>query len=395
MGEKRRDSRGRILHRGESQMKNGRYRYTYYTNGKQHALYSWRLIESDKLPKEKQECRPLRTMVAEMKNNVNDLSLADITLYEFCKRSVEQRMNLRDLSKETYYVSLKLLKKYSIANQKVAFIKKGDVKSLIRALYNDGYSFNTISIMKQIMSTSFTEAIEDELMDRNPAEFRLDHVIQRAETETTALTGEEKKSYLEFLRGSPNYSRYYDWMYALFHTGMRIGEFSGLTVDDINFVKRYINVDHQIRLASGGGYVITNSPKTKSGFRKIPMDDELYYCFKRIVQNAMANKIHVIIDGRSNFLFTTSRGNPMVTANWASMMRTSVRAYNKVHDVPLPAITPHVCRHTFCTELIHAGVNITTVQYLMGHASVGTTLSIYTHTKFDDVQQDLRRVRLS
>ena len=58
---KRKDNKGRILRNGESQMKDGRYRFQYTDGrGKRHALYSWRLVETDKLPAGKRPDRCLR-----------------------------------------------------------------------------------------------------------------------------------------------------------------------------------------------------------------------------------------------------------------------------------------------------------------------------------------------
>lgn len=66
MSVKRRDKKGRILHDRESQSSDGRYRYTYYENGKQKALYSWKLEKTDKLPAGKRECKALREQIAEL-----------------------------------------------------------------------------------------------------------------------------------------------------------------------------------------------------------------------------------------------------------------------------------------------------------------------------------------
>ena len=63
MKDRKRDQKNRILRDGESQQKDGRYRYTYYVDGKQHCLYSWRLEAKDKLPEGKRECLPLREQI--------------------------------------------------------------------------------------------------------------------------------------------------------------------------------------------------------------------------------------------------------------------------------------------------------------------------------------------
>lgn len=66
MSIKRRDHKNRILRDRESQSKNGRYRYTYYEDGKQKCIYSWKLVPTDKLPEGKKDCLSLREQIAEI-----------------------------------------------------------------------------------------------------------------------------------------------------------------------------------------------------------------------------------------------------------------------------------------------------------------------------------------
>lgn len=66
----------------------------------------------------------------------------------------------------------------------------------------------------------------------------------------------------------------------------------------------------------------------------------------------------------------------------------------KYRDNPLdqlPRITPHTLRHTFCTRLVMSGMNIKTVQYLMGHSTVSVTLNVYSHIRSSaDVIKEFR-----
>lgn len=63
--------------------------------------------------------------------------------------------------------------------------------------------------------------------------------------------------------------------------------------------------------------------------------------------------------------------------------------YNKSHAIQLPDVTPHILRHTFCTNCINAGMNIKTVQYLMGHATSKMTLDVYTDCNLDKVNDEI------
>ena len=55
-------------------------------------------------------------------------------------------------------------------------------------------------------------------------------------------------------------------------------------------------------------------------------------------------------------------------------------------------ITPHVCRHTYCSDQAKAGMDPKTLQYLMGHSDIGVTLNTYTHLGLEDAAGELRRM---
>ena len=57
-----------------------------------------------------------------------------------------------------------------------------------------------------------------------------------------------------------------------------------------------------------------------------------------------------------------------------------------------PKITPHVCRHTFCSNMARSGMNLKTLQYIMGHSDISVTLNTYTHLTFDDAKAEFGRV---
>ena len=58
----------------------------------------------------------------------------------------------------------------------------------------------------------------------------------------------------------------------------------------------------------------------------------------------------------------------------------------------MPTITPHVCRHTFCSIMAKSGMNPKTLQYIMGHSDISVTLNIYTHLKYEDVEKEVDRI---
>ena len=58
----------------------------------------------------------------------------------------------------------------------------------------------------------------------------------------------------------------------------------------------------------------------------------------------------------------------------------------------MPKVTPHVCRHTFCSNMAKSGMNPKTLQYIMGHSDISVTLNVYTHLNYDDAEEEMQKV---
>ena len=153
--------------------------------------------------------------------------------------------------------------------------------------------------------------------------------------------------------------------------------------------KRTISIDHQLQRTEKLVYI--NTTKTKAGKRVIPMQDDVYECFKRILAIRPKLKIEPMIDGYCGFLCFDKDGNPMVALHWEKYFQHAVEKYNSIYRVQLPRITPHVCRHTYCSNMAKSGMNPKVLQYLMGHSDISVTLNTYTHLKFDDAKEKPRK----
>lgn len=97
-------------------------------------------------------------------------------------------------------------------------------------------------------------------------------------------------------------------------------------------------------------------------------------------------------NGYAGFLFLDKNDRPMVALHWEKYMQHIVEKYNKIYRIQMPKVTPHVCRHTFCSNMAKSGMNPKTLQYIMGHSDISVTLNVYTHVQFDDAQAELLRV---
>ena len=78
--------------------------------------------------------------------------------------------------------------------------------------------------------------------------------------------------------------------------------------------------------------------------------------------------------------------------HWEHRFNNMVHRYNEIYRVQMPSITPHVCHHTYCSNMARSGMNPKTIQYLMGHSDIGVTMNTYTHLGLEDAQEELKRV---
>ena len=99
-----------------------------------------------------------------------------------------------------------------------------------------------------------------------------------------------------------------------------------------------------------------------------------------------------MIDGYAGFLYLDMNDRPLVALHWQHYFKRIREKYDEAGGAPMPIVTPHVCRHTFCSNMARNGMNPKTLQYLMGHADVSLTLNTYTHVDYDDVLQEVLRV---
>ena len=221
--------------------------------------------------------------------------------------------------------------------------------------------------------------------------FQLAGVIYNDEKTRQAITKEQMKKFLKFVHDDNVYCKYYEVFYILFHTGMRISEFCGLTLKDIDMQNRVIDINHQLQRTSWGEYVIEPT-KTNAGTRKLPMTEDVYQMFKAIIEDRPTDLPEIMVAGYCGFLFRDKNGMPEVAMHWEHRFNHSVKRYNDIFKVQMPNITPHVCRHTYCSNMARARMNPKTLQYLMGHSDISVTMNVYTHLGFDDAKDEMIRL---
>lgn len=395
MSEIRKDNKGRRLATGESQDKDGRYRYKYNDSfGKRKSVYSWRLTESDPYQKGKRKDISLREKEKEVEKalrNAVATSGGNMTVLELVQKYISQKRGVKHNTQANYNFVINVIKKEDFGAKRIDTIKLSDAKTWLIKLQDDGRGYSSIHSIRGVVRPAFQMAVDDDLINKNPFEFQLATVVVNDSVTREAITRKQQREFLRFIKADKHFCKYYDGIYILFHTGLRVSEFVGLTINDIEFDKERIKVDHQLQRTRNMKYEIL-TPKTEKGERYVPMQKDVADCFRRIIQNRKHPKIEPMIDGYSGFLFLDKNDMPMVALHWEKYFQHIREKYNSIYKVQMPCITPHVCRHTFCSNMAKSGMNPKTLQYIMGHSDIGVTLNTYTHLQFEDALVEMKKV---
>ena len=228
MKEKRRDSKGRILHTGESQRTDGKYLYKYVDAfGNTKYVYAWRLTPTDPTPKGKREKPSLRELEQQIRRDIEDgidSTGKKMTLCQLYAKQNTQRANVKKSTQKQREQLMRLLKEDKLGARSIDTIKPSDAKEWALRMKDKGFSYNTINNHKRSLKASFYIAIQDDCVRKNPFDFKLSEVLENDTKEKVALTEEQEQALLSFIKTDNVYHKYYDDVLILLKTGLRISD---------------------------------------------------------------------------------------------------------------------------------------------------------------------------
>lgn len=160
----------------------------------------------------------------------------------------------------------------------------------------------------------------------------------------------------------------------MIYAGLRRGEVLALTWNDIDFKNNTISVNKAVNFKNNG---IIKSPKTEAGYRNIPMPKILADHLKEVPKNTIQ--------------VCTLNGFPITNSNWYSQWKSYLNKINRTHNVTIET-SAHCLRHTYCTILYEAGVDVLTAKELMGHSDISTTMGIYTHLREEREKKSITKL---
>lgn len=390
--EHRKDKKNRVLKDGESyREKENRYMYRWLDNDKKrHYIYAATLSE-------------LRRKEKEISQNVNDginteksnMRLDD--LYDWWK-------NNKIGIKESTYVNYVYMYERFIG-PRIGHMKLKDIRrSTVRGLYNNltkcddagqVMAINTLEIIHNVLHQILQVAVDDDYIRKNPTDRALKEIKKANSYERPqrkALTVEQQKIFVDFLKTKPYYKRWSILFAVLLGTGCRISEFVGLRWCDVDWEHNLISINHNLvyRVHENNKcYFTISTPKTNAGCRTIPMLPEVRKALEdeRCRQQKTGKTCQTVVDGYKGFIFFNRYGNAYQPAAINRQIDRVVLAYNEEEtkaaekEMRMPVLLPdfscHQLRHTFCTRMCENETNIKVVQDIMGHTDIRTTLEIY------------------
>ena len=381
--EKRKDNKGKVLKTGESQRKDGRYCFRYKDlDGKRKYIYDTDL-------------NSLREKERKINRDIEDKIYSNnITMNECFDRYMAVRTDLRDGTRHKYNLEYdRWIRDTWLGNKKISSIKKSDVLLFYKEKSED-LSSGTIRCIHKYIHSSLEMAVDDDLIRKNPANNCTKDYKESKPRE--AMTKEETIKFLEFAENCNFGKTYLLAVKIMLETGLRVGEVTGITWDDLDFNNKSINVDKQFTIIAGGGkheYHISK-PKTDSSIRKVPMSDDVLEIMKKHkLDNFFKSlKFGIEVDGYKGFVFHTRTGLPILSNRINDYLTKVVKIYNDTHEDNLPELSCHIMRHTFCTRMSEKGINPKTLQYIMGHSTYKTTADVYVTETEEHVFEEFQKI---
>ena len=136
---------------------------------------------------------------------------------------------------ELWNERINVIKKEDFGARRIDTIKLSDAKTWLIKLQDDGRGYSSIHSIRGVVRPAFQMAVDDDVLMKNPFQFELAGVVVNDAVTREAITKDQMRRFLKFIHDDVVYCKYYEVIYILFHTGMRISKFCGLTMRDIVF----------------------------------------------------------------------------------------------------------------------------------------------------------------
>lgn len=286
--------------------------------------------------------------------------------------------NIRQNSKICYEVRYRINVKDYIGNMLLSEVKPLHCQNILNKM-SLTCAESTIDKTRLVMYMLFESALDNEIIDRNPVKKSVKAKSSVKQKPRRVLTVEEQKAFLKTAHGTSYYNQYA----FLLQTGLRVGEMNALRWSDIDFENQLIHISRTLA-CEGIGKCIIGETKTDAGKRDIPLTHEAVRILRKQKENV--SRLNVIPIEFADYVFVNRNGMPTTRATYdKALKRLAERA-------GIEKFSMHTLRHTFATRCIEGGMKPKTLQMILGHAKIHTTMDLYVHITYDEKEKELRNV---
>ena len=256
-------------------------------------------------------------------------------------------------------------------------VKPIHCQTIFPKMAEEGYKTTTIYQTRIALYNMLEFARENDVLITNPCKKSVKSDMGKPSDKKEALTIDVQKKFLEAVVG---YSYENQYRFVL-QTGLRTGELIGLKWSDIDFENRTMKIERSMEYRYKVGEWRVGPPKSKSGYRTIPLTDEAI----RILENQRAKnkKLKLIPIEWNDTVFLCRNGTPVKNSTYDTGL------FKYCDRVGIPHFSMHVLRHTFATRCIEGGMKPKTLQKILGHSNIGITINLYVHITEDEKHREI------
>lgn len=264
-----------------------------------------------------------------------------------------------------------------IGNMIISEVKPMHCQQVLNRM-EERYKGSTMEQCRITMAGMFFYVRENQIIPLSPVTKSVKSP-KRIEKKVRFLMLDEQDKFLKAAEGTSNY-----YQFALIlQTGLRTGEMIGLKWEDIDFQKRIISINRTMEFRYGSQELTIGEPKSKAGYRTIPMTQTAYDILKVKEEERYVRKI---LDFRyRDFVFINRKGTPTKNSAYDTAL------YKLADKAGIPRFSMHTLRHTFATRAIEAGMKPKTLQEILGHANIGVAMNLYVHITEDEKEKEIKK----
>lgn len=258
--------------------------------------------------------------------------------------------NIMPTTQENYQYTLRTLKA-AFPHKKLCDIKPFDIEMMLKKLRRDGRSISGLAQCRGMMYQIMNKAEANDLIRKNPVRFAEKMRYREPVKRKDAFTAEEVSILMERLPEN----RIGLSIRLMLGTGMRTQELLALEPRHIEPDGSVIRIEQAINMQKGTAVV--GFPKSRDSYRTIPVPQSLRWCAAALRQTD------------KKFIWEErKKDNPCNPSHFRNLFRKALEAIPEV-----PNLTPHSCRHTYVSQMQALGVDLPTIQSIVGHADIDMT----------------------